>query len=83
MGLVAGAASARGASTIAVAASAVEEEEKSIFQRVTEVEMWICKEEEWWNCSIYEFERSSSYSILRFEIALSMQIMLGRISYKV
>jgi hypothetical protein len=37
LGVVAGAASARGASTRA-AASAGEEEEKSIFQRVTKVE---------------------------------------------
>jgi hypothetical protein len=58
LGEVAGAASARGASTRA-AASAWEEEEKSIFQRVTRVEMWICKEKEWLEASIYEFERSS------------------------
>jgi hypothetical protein len=40
LGEVAGAASARGAS-IKAAASAGEEEENSIFQRVTKVEKWI------------------------------------------
>jgi hypothetical protein len=45
LGVVAGAASARGASTRA-AASAGEEEEKNIFQRVTKVEKWIWKDKE-------------------------------------